>query len=70
MSKKYNNKSNLVQLWTTAQLKRTVKSLHCSIYQAECFSAHDLRDYDACVQELQSRGYRITSAETLEIFKK
>lgn len=68
--KKYNNKSNLIQLWTTAQLKRTTKSLHESIYKLECFSSHDLRDYDACIQELQVRGYRITSAETLEIYKK
>ena len=70
MSKKYNNKSSLVQQWTTPYLKKITKGLHDVIYKLECFATHDLREYDACIQELQNRGYRITSSETLEISKK
>lgn len=54
-----NNKSSLVQEWTTAKLKKTATSLYGSIYQAECFSSHDIHDYEAVVSELGDRGYEV-----------
>jgi hypothetical protein len=56
MSKKYNNKSNIVQLWTTQKLKSTYRSCTSAI-NLECFSSHDVTDAEACRAELEARGY-------------
>ena len=57
-SKKYNNKSSLVQLWTTGKLKSTYLSCASAI-NLECFSSHDVTDAEACKAELEARGYTI-----------
>ena len=57
-SKKYNNKSNIVQLWTTGKLKSTYLSCASAI-NLECFSSHDVTDAEACKAELEARGYTI-----------
>lgn len=64
-----NNKSSLVQEWTTAKLKKTAISLYSSIYQVECFSSGDIRDYEAVVAELGNRGYEVHVQKTIT-FKK
>jgi hypothetical protein len=64
-----NNNSSLVQDWTTQKLKKTAESLHSSIYQSECFSSHDLLEYEAVSAELERRGYEIHETKTLDIRK-
>jgi hypothetical protein len=69
MSKKYNNKSNFVQQWTTQKLKKEAAGLHGIIYQLETFATHDLLDYEAVVAELERRGYDVSENKTLVIEK-
>jgi hypothetical protein len=69
VAKKYNNDSSLVQEWTTQKLKKTARSLHRAVYQVECFSTGDLRDYEACVAELEARGYTIKESRNITITK-
>ena len=56
--KKYNNKSSLVQLWTTKKLKSTYISC-MSALNSGCFAVHDVTDAEACRAELEARGYVI-----------
>jgi hypothetical protein len=68
-SKKYNNKSEHLEHWTTQKLKKTATGAFCSIFQLDCFSTHDLLLYDACAAELEKRGYSISENKSLSITK-
>lgn len=57
---KYNDEAESPYSWTTKKLKSYTKMLYECIYgQNSCFSIHDLREYDACLNELNSRGVEV-----------
>jgi hypothetical protein len=58
---------NNLKTWTTRQLKARAMSLYCSIYQVECFSSGDIRDYEAIKAELESRGFEFQEFRSLNI---
>jgi hypothetical protein len=58
---------NNLRTWTTRELKARAQSMFCSIYQTECFSSGDIRDYEAIKAELESRGYEFEETRSLNI---
>ena len=58
--KKYNNKSSLVQQWTTQKLKSTYISCMSAV-NSDCFASHDITVALSCQDELEARGYTIHS---------
>jgi hypothetical protein len=60
---------NNLRTWTTRELKARALSLFCAIYQTECFSSGDIRDYEAIQVELESRGYEFEETRSLNITK-
>ena len=66
---KYNNHSNLVQQWTTQELKKTALSCHSALYVNDAFDQNTLETYDACLAELEARGYTIKESKKLIITK-
>jgi hypothetical protein len=67
--KKYDDESSLVENWTTKKLKSTATSCHDIVYKVECFSTHDLLELEACLAELEKRGYSIKENKNLIIEK-
>lgn len=45
------------------------KNLHAMIYQFDCYSSHDLREYEAVIAELEKKGYTIREETILTIEK-
>ena len=66
---KYINTSNLVQQWTTQELKKTALSCHSALYVNDAFDQNTLETYDACLAELEARGYKINENKSLTITK-
>ena len=60
---------NDLTTWPVKKLQSLATSLHSSIYQVECFSSHDLLDYEAVKAELESRGYELQESKSLSITK-
>lgn len=60
---------NNLATWPVRKLKARAIGLYSAIYQAECFSSGDLRDYDAIKFELQNRGYDFEETRSLSITK-
>jgi hypothetical protein len=60
---------NDLTTWPVRKLQSLATSLHSSIYQTECFSSHDLRDYEAVKTELESRGFEFQESKSLSITK-
>lgn len=51
--------------WSVKKLKDTVKELHCSIYNMECYSVNDLVLYDWIIDELDRRNVLFSVNEEL-----
>jgi phage portal protein BeeE len=66
---KYINTSNLVQRWSIQQLKNTALSCHSALYVNDAFDQNTLETYDACLAELEARGYKINENKSLTITK-
>ena len=60
---------NDLTTWPVRKLQSLATSLHSSIYQVECFSSGDIRDYEAIKAELESRGYEFQESRVLNITK-
>lgn len=54
---------------TAEDLIEYAKSLHCSIYEVQCYSAKDMLRLDAVLAELNERGYETNEQRTLVIRK-
>lgn len=67
MTKKYSETD--LRTWSTQQLKKRATGLHCSIYQTECFSSHDMVELAAVEAELKRRGYEFEESKVLSIVK-
>ena len=59
------NKENL-KTWNKKKLLETVKALHNSIYNIECYSVSDLLFYDILLNEVNRRNISFEVHETLD----
>lgn len=50
---------------TTKKLKEWAASLHDVIYNADCYGARDLRNYEGVLHELDKRGIIVNEHATL-----
>jgi len=52
--------------WDDEKLKREALCLHDLIYNAECYGSKDLMFYEGALEELERRGYRISTTLAFE----
>jgi hypothetical protein len=55
---------------TDKELIETAKGLYTAIYCFECYSTHDLLEYEWTMQELERRGYEVYEHSGLTILEK
>ena len=57
--------------WNTSieDLITRAKVLYSSIYVMDCFSSHDVREYESVVAELEARGYEVVEVKSIDIIK-
>ena len=54
---------------TDKELIDRVRALDSAINQAECFGTGDIRELDACIAELERRGYTVDEVSGIRISK-